>query len=942
MSQFSSSSHLLNNFSLVFFTTYAIYLKNGLLCFTGTQFHSQQGSTNIRLKVSMKKHNTFLKRALLALSLCGVIGLHANDVWVGNTDDILNNPLNWTNNTLPTSKTIAEFGLDGSSGTTLQTSTGLSVLGVVFDSTATNGYYIYNSETDTFSIGLSGVVNHSPVLQNIANDSGGAGLILFEGGSAGTNMYYSSYNTTAGGGITFLNSVDGSNSTFSLGSIVDTLTTNGDSSVGSLGNTQGVQSYGNIVIESGSLTVGNLNSDDYLYGVISGPGEFIFSTTTEDGYLGLTGANTYTGGTVVNAVGVGSLYTFSGGTLAPTGPITVNSGVLEFGTNQTTGNLSGTGGSVIIDSSNTLTVNQTTNKTYAGELSGAAGTTFALGTTGSSTAVGTLQLTGDSSGFAGDVVVNSGNLQVNNKFGGNSFTVNSGATLSGTGTFGTSGNLTTIASGGTLSPGNSVGVVTNAGNHSFLSGSFFRLEENGSTTGPVTPSNSLLIVDGSVVVDGGSTVNLVTTNGFINLNTKQTFLTTGTGLTVNPGGFALNTSGLSSLFNPQAYLGTLSYDANNYYILTQTQFASEVTNNGGSTSEIALASQLDSIVDPNTPKNLFLNELAQLSAPDLIEVLDDMSGAQYATEGFVAEVSNRNFIRRLYDPIREIVTTEPTGCYSQDSCCDFWGINVWTEVGGGQRSVNGYLGLNLDEWDATLGLQKTFEEDWTFGIAGSYEHNNIKYHGSNGSGNGYTWFGGLYGLYRPSCYYVLADIAYGYTQHKVNRHLVMGDVTDTFKGKPKISQVTFYAEAGVDFNLCSFLVQPFVGIEVAKFHRNKFSETDIDTSDLALNLHKKTYTTPTSSLGVHLTDQFCSGLNISVDLAWLYRFSNNNHFTANFESFGSDFTVYGKKIERSSGEGAITLSRDFENNWRLFAEASGEVWSQASAYNVLGGIQYNW
>ncbi len=885
-----------------------------------------------------QKYNVSLKILLGSIFLWGSTDLQANAVWIGNTDDILENPLNWAGNILPTSSTIAEFGAAGTSGTTVETTTGISVLGILFDSNAPNAYYIYNDTTDTISIGLSGVVNNSPYTQQLANDSSGAGLFVFAGGTAGNNMNYSSYNTTPGGGITFLSATNGSESSFILGNH-STFTTNGDSSVGSLN----CSATDNVVIASGSLTTGSLNADDYVYGVISGPGALILSTTNVTGYLSLNNANTFTGGTVVNAVADAGLYTFGGGTLPPTGTIAVNSGTLAFtGSDQTTGSLSGSGGRVSLNSPYGLTVNQTTNQAYDGTFTGASGSTFILGTLESTTAVGTLQLTGDSSAFAGSVVVNSGNLQVNNNLGAGSITVNSGATLSGNGTFGTTGNTTTIALGGILSPGNSVGVITNAGNQVFSAGSIYRLEENGYTTGPITPSIDLLIVNGTATVNAAS-VNLVTTDGYINLNTKQIFLTAEGGLTVNNGGFTVNTAILTS-FNPAAYVLTTSYDANNYYILMQTQFRSEVADNGGDKNALSVATQLDSLVDPNTSENLFLSELVQLSTPELIDVLDDLSGAQYATEVFAAEVSNRQFIRRLYDPIREIVTAEPCdACGSPvDLCCQFLGFDVWAEAGGGQRQFNGNLGLKVYEWNVTLGLQQTFYENWTVGVASSYEHDARKYHSSNGSGRGYTWFGGLYGLYRPSCYYVLADIAYGYTQNKVHRQVEIGDVTDKFTGTPKVSQVTFYAEAGIDYSLRSFLIQPFIGIEVAGFHRNSFSESDISGSDLALNIHKKNRTAFTSSLGIHLTDQFCSGFAVSVDLAWLYRFTDNNNFRANFESFGTDFTDYGKKVGRSSGEGTITFSKGFSDNARVFIESSGEIWSNAYAYNILSGFQYTW
>jgi uncharacterized protein with beta-barrel porin domain len=249
--------------------------------------------------------------------------------------------------------------------------------------------------------------------------------------------------------------------------------------------------------------------------------------------------------------------------------------------------------------------------------------------------------------------------------------------------------------------------------------------------------------------------------------------------------------------------------------------------------------------------------------------------------------------------------------------------------------------MKLNEWDATLGLQKTFSDEWTFGVAGSYEHDTIDYDLS-GTGNAHTWLGGLYGLYRPSCYYVLADIAYSYTKNKTKRSVVFTDSRDQLRGKSNMSQVTFYAEAGKDFNYNSYLIQPFVGVEVAGYDRKSVQETEVTPSGLGLFIHKKERTATTSSLGVHFTDQYCLGLNISMDLAWLYRFTDDRNFVANFQTFGTDFTVHGPNIGRNSGEGAITFSKEFCGNWNFYVEGSGQVWSHASSYNILSGVQANW
>jgi len=896
-----------------------------------------------------KTKKMLLKSTLGAFLLLGSNYAQATStLWTGATSNELSTTTNWTGSIPPSSTISAEFNTSPTSGFSLTATTGgLTAAGIIFDSAEPNPYTL-TADSQAISIGSGGVINNSTTnLQTLqTNNTGTITIAATPGGitPAGNNVNYIVGRAGTGGSLTFAGATNLTGTALGNGTVTvnngNTFTVGGDSTISYL--TSGTTS--SLTTLNGSLTSTNLNFQEI--GPITGTGTFILSAFTAPSYyyMYMGGPNTYTGGTIINA---GTIISITN-PLPLNGDLTMNGGGFAMDVDQVIGNLSGTGGNISWDlTSNDLTINQTINKTYAGTFTSTMPTaSLTFGAPSSTTAIATLQLTGNSADFMGDVIVNSGNLQVNGSLGATSVTVNSGATLSGTGSIGTAGNTITIENGAFLKPGNSVGVMTNPGDQVFMVGSTYQLEENGLTSTP--PSNNLLIVGGTTTVGTGGApiVRLFPTTDLINLNTQQAFIQSTGALTVTTP-FTLDTSALVGVFNFDLIDPALSHDTNNYYITTQTTFAGAVAADGGDGTAVAIATQLDAITNPNTIQNTFLNELAQLSTDELVSLLDGMSGGQYATELFAAEISSRRFLRRLYDPIRDLVTTEPNPCCPcvTNSCCQFLGFDVWASAGGGQSQVNGSSGLRMKEWNVTFGLQQTFCQDWTFGIAGSYEHNKLNYHSSSGSGDGHTWFGGLYGLYRPSCFYILADLTYGNTKHQIDRELVIDTVIDHFSGKPQLSQVTFYAEGGFDYNICSFLIQPFVGIEVAGVCRKAFTETDLDISDLALSLNKQDRTTATSSLGVHLTDRFCSGFTISIDLAWLYRFTNNNHFTTTFSSLfpaGTEFTVYGQGIDRNSGEGAITFAYDFCDDWRVFVEASGEVWSKASTYNALAGIQFTW
>ncbi len=234
----------------------------------------------------------------------------------------------------------------------------------------------------------------------------------------------------------------------------------------------------------------------------------------------------------------------------------------------------------------------------------------------------------------------------------------------------------------------------------------------------------------------------------------------------------------------------------------------------------------------------------------------------------------------------------------------------------------------------------TIASGLTVGVAAGYAIDQVHYRG-NGDGTNHTYLGGLYGLYRPCGYYVMADVLFGASDNRVKRHIDFGDIKRIARSKPKIYETTFYLEAGKDFCYKSFLVQPFVGVELSYVHRDKISEYGADSLDLMV-LEKKLYNVY-GSLGVHVTQAVCDGLALSVDLAWQYRFSERtSHLIERFRDFGTPFKIQGISEKRNSLEGAFTISKEMVGGWTLYAEFSGQHWQGISTFNYLAGVEAQW
>lgn len=746
-----------------------------------------------------------------------------------------------------------------------------------------------------------------------------SGVISGTGGSAAVNIGTGLKRITFTGANTYSGTTTITTSTLQAGA-VNTFSANSDVNINNAAGVLDLNNFNNtistltgiagakVTLGSGTLSLAGGGNTAYA-GSITGTGG-LTKLGTSAGIFRLDGSgiNTYSGTTTLLA---GTLQAGAVDAFSPFSNVTMaDSAVLELNDKDNTiGALSGVSGNTVRVGTARLTFGNNSNGTYGGTITGApASTLIALGT-------GTFTLNGDCSSFFGTTHIENKLFALNNNLGGNVF-VESGGTIGGNGRV--LGDLT-INSGGTIAPGNSIETL-------HVTGSYV---QNANTTyhDEVNPAGQtdLIAVTGTATLLGGQVV--VDPIGGYNFDTSYVILSALGGRT---GTFAGVTA-------PGLVTASLEYPPNQVILKIDPNLASAACSS--TTQEIA--NQLDSLQNLTPEQTAILNALVSLSPEEACRALYRISGQQHAAAPLVTEIVNRQFIRRLYDPLRPIVTTTPC-C---DVCCDPCkaDMDAWLEASGGYFSTTGKLntasGIKMNGYEITGGLQKTFCHEWTVGIAGSYEHDKLDFkHG--GSENFNSYFGGLYGLYRPANYYVLADVSYGQTTSKLARHLHFGDFNLHAHSKPKISQFTFYAEAGLDLCMCSFLIQPFVGIEVDTIWRKRLQEHG--AHDLNLTVFKKDHTNAFSRLGLHMTTTECD-FSLSIDLAWLYRLNGEkNRLHQEFACFGTPFFLEGINFNRNSFEGAITLSKVICDDWRVYLQASGEVWNHAGGGYGLAGIEYSW
>ena len=307
-----------------------------------------------------------------------------------------------------------------------------------------------------------------------------------------------------------------------------------------------------IVLGANNLTAGD-STNTTVAGVISGVGGSF--TKTGSGTTTFTAADTYTGATTINN---GDLVLSGAGSLAPTSDVNLTSGNSTFdisgitASSETIGSLAGVAGSNVILGSNNLTTGDSLNTTMAGVISGVGGSLTKQGTD-------TMTLTGTNT-YTGATTISNGTLA-----------------LSGTGTLApvTAVSLTSAASVFDISALTNGGETV--GSLSSVASSNVNLGANNLTFGDSTSTTVAGVISGtggSLTKQGSGTVTLSGANTYTGATDIQAGVVDLTGslasanVTVESGTTLNSTNGGLATGSTLNNIGTLNLGSVNNTIAT--------------------------------------------------------------------------------------------------------------------------------------------------------------------------------------------------------------------------------------------------------------------------------------------------------------------------------------------------------------------------------------
>ena len=277
-------------------------------------------------------------------------------------------------------------------------------------------------------------------------------------------------------------------------------------------------------------------------------------------------ANTYTGGTTVNA---GTLALSGLGTLgATTGTVAIGAGTLDLG------GLTRTSGAFTLDSG-TLRNGTLTAASYALNNSGTVSAALAGAGALTKSGTGNATLSGANT-YSGTTTVNAGTLTVNGSL------LNTGSVVvNASGFLGGSGKVGAITGAGTVGPGNSPGILT-ATSVNPTAGTDFKFEFTALSptyTSATASGNDLLHLTSSSSPFAGGTFgagNIISI--YLNSSSINDSLLAGQNTTFSGGFFVDGTYGLAAALSPASFayyttmaaLGTgsaVNYGGTDYYLL---------------------------------------------------------------------------------------------------------------------------------------------------------------------------------------------------------------------------------------------------------------------------------------------------------------------------------------------------------------------------------------
>jgi autotransporter-associated beta strand protein len=565
-----------------------------------------------------------------------------------------------------------------------------------------------------------------------------------------------------------------------------------------------------------NLIFGTANNTSFS-GLISGA---LGSLTKQgSGTFTVTGANTYSGGTTLdagtfsisndNSLGTGTLH-FNGGELA----------VTQSTTSSRTFDFLGNG---------TVHVSLLQNLQLNGAMTGAGN----LNKTGD----GKFTIAGNNALYSGSVDVTTGALHVNSA-------LLVPVAVHPFGLLGGNGSVGTVTNDGFVSPGNSIDTLTVMGNYTQSATGSLVIEINDQG------QSDRLDITGTASLDGF--LEVIPLNGSYFAN-SHTYL-------------ALEAVGGRSGTFPHVLVLDPSLQLKINVVYTATQVLLQIGSNSLFVGPVLTEHNPQQVARYLESLQYFQNGTIIPSQRDLVDVilsisrldsngvqkaLDQLHPAQYGEFGLINS-DVRSYIASFLNR-----HPEEECCKHLVEACFAGGATVWMDPFGlniDQDAVHDQRGFHASIGGVVIGGDYCFKNNLLIGLAVGGNVSHLHWSGSMGDGNFPSGFTALYADWAKKYGYVEASVLAGLDFYHLKRHIHFPGVHRNAKSSHKGYDLNAHLGGGLDLNLGGVYLQPFFNLDYSFLHQNAFKEHG--AKSLNLSVSEKSFGFLRAEEGLALTKSF--------------------------------------------------------------------------------------
>lgn len=670
----------------------------------------------------------------------------------------------------------------------------------------------------------------------------------------------------------------------------------------------------------------------------------------------LTGANSYTGGTLVRLngqltgtttslqgnIGNDGLLTFdqsTNGTYA--GSLSGNGSLIKQGTGTVTlsGTSSHTGGTIItsgglrgttaslqgvITNHGSLEFSQAGNGTFAGAISGA-GPVVKSG-------AGNVTFSGTNN-YSGNTTVNGGTLSVNGTLTNSTVQVMNGGTLGGTGSV----RNATIQSGGTLAPGNSIGTLTVNGNLSFQAGSTYSVE--------VDPAgnNDRTNATGTLTLNGGA-VNVLAGAGSYSLTTRYTILNAAGGRTGTFNGVSTNLAFLTP---------SLAYDANNVFLTLARNNVGYNDLPGMTPNQQSASTALqNAATGASGDMTTVLGAVNSLSGAQALAAFDAIGGASLvalrrAGPAFTAAFGDQlqaRAGRNSRSPVCGGDDVSRRAALGERLRADGDGCGFWLRGYGGRQTTDSDGNAAASHLDSA-GMSAGYDAEISLGLmlggavtAGTSRVGFDAYDQGRARSSALA----VYAAYADGAWRASGMVSLGFHSNHMDRGIVVGPIARFASSDFDSSTATAYAEVAYDMEMPGWTLQPMAALSLGRNRTDGFTEQGAG----ALNLVVSAQTVRSARSLLGLKAGFDVGrLRVEPRLVWAHEFGNyNSPMTAQLQGAAAayQFQIAGVALNANTVIAGVSASGRIHDKLDLFADLQAEHNARQRNLALLMGVRGKW